>query len=300
MRAHLTLFSFSAALIATAQLGNGGFESLTVDANAQYWSGDLHILAITLDSNGVWHTDSVVYDGGRDYALSTDAHSGQYAMELRNGYNFTQAYPIVGRLHADADTNSYQSFPIVSMPMGQRPVALTFWAKYAPLGNDSAEVTLNVLDEAQNPIGSGALAIGGTIAEYTAFEVPVTYTSQDPIGFVQLTFANGTSTGSITLGTRMLIDDVALVFAPEGIAGRAGIDGSITLYPVPAADRCTVRTADGSAVLGVQVFSAEGRLLSDQAPVSGTFDTSGLPVGMHIVAVRTRSGIARTRLLVAR
>lgn len=300
MRTNSTLFFLSVSIMATAQIGNGGFEDLTVDANAEYWSGDLHIFAITQDSNGVWHTDSVVFDGGMDYALSTDAHSGQYAMELRNGYNYTQNYPIVGRLHANADTNAYQSFPVVSVPMTQRPVAMSFWAKYAPLADDSAEVTITVLDEGQNPIGAGRVIIGGTIAAYTQFDVPITYDSQDAAAFMQITFANGTSNGSVTLGTRMLIDDVSLTLAPEGIAEAGTHTDAISLFPVPAGDRCTVRTTDGARVLGVQVFSAEGRLMAQPSAEAGTFDTTALPAGPYTIAVRTQAGVRRARLLVAR
>ncbi len=300
MRSNLTLAFLSLVTLANAQVSNGGFEDLNVDATAQYWAGDLHLIAIVIDSNGVAHMDSVVYDGGSDYALSTDAHSGQYAMELRNGFNYTANYPIIGRIHANSDTNSYQSFPLVTLPITQRPQTLSFWSKYTPVATDSAEVTIDVFDEGQNMIGAGRLTFGGTGTTYTQFEVPVIYTTQDAAAFMQVTFANGTYGGTVTLGTRLLIDDVQLAFEPNGIAEATVASSTIELFPVPAHDRCAVRSTDGNTILGAEVLSTDGRVEARPQVIGGFLDVSGLSAGVHMLAVRTSKGWSRTRLVVAR
>lgn len=300
MRILTTISLVAVTAFTHAQISNGGFEDISVDMLPHFWTGDLHVIAITIDTNGVVHTDSVVYDGGTDYALSTDAHSGQYAMELRNGYNFSSEASLIGRLHANSDTVTYQGFPLLNIPVDQRPMSISFWAKYAPLADDSAQVTVTVLDEGENTIGTGQLVFGGAIVQYTAFEVPITYATQDPPAFMRLTFANATDYGTASLGTRLLIDDVAAAFSPEGVNETARPTSALSLFPVPASDQCTVRTADGSPVLAVQVLGADGRVIASPTIDRGRFGTSFLPAGGYVIAARTQAGTAHARLLVVR
>ncbi len=299
MRTNLTLSVFSAALLTNAQVTNGGFEDLNSSSLPQYWQGDIHLLAITIDSNGVYHVDSVVYDGGTDYALSTDAHSGQYAMELRNGYNYTQQGGIVGRMHASADTTSYQGFPIVTIPIAQRPLSIGFWAKYAPLATDSAEVSVVVMDETETTIGTGLLIIGEAVTQYTAFEVPIVYTSEMPAMFMRLTFSNARyEGGTVTLGTRFLIDDVHITFAPDGVNEQLSSEQRVEVFPLPSDAACTVHPLDGSRVLAASLIDAQGRVVDSPVLRNNTFETSALPSGNYVLNLRTTSGSAKARVLV--
>lgn len=298
MRTSFTLALFPAVFFVNAQVNNGGFEDLSVDGLAQYWVGDLHIVQITIDTNGVSHTDSVVYDGGTDYALSADARTGANAMELRNGYNFTSDAPIVGRLHANSDSVSYGGFPIISVPVTQRPTSVEFWAKYAPLGNDSAFASITVLDEAQNTIGYGELSIGGDVPAYAPFQIPVTYSTEDVAAFVQLTFATAAPWGTATLGTRLLIDDVSVTSAPNGLV-EVGAEGkALELFPVPADGYCTIRAGRNNTVLAVNLLGIDGSTFPSPVVQAGGFDTSALPAGGYVLSVRTAEGNLRSRLLV--
>lgn len=306
MRTNLTHCLLSAVVLANlpagearAQITNGGFEDLNSSSLPRYWQGDLHLLAITIDSNGVYHVDSVVYDGGTDYALSTDAHSGQYAMELRNGYNYTQQGGIVGRMHASADTTSYQGFPIVTVPVTQRPLSVGFWAKYAPLATDSAEVIVVVLDGTETTIGTGLLTIGQAVTQYTAFEVPIVYTSEATAMFMQLTFSNARyEGGTVTLGTRFLIDDVNVTFAPDGVSEQPSSEQRVEVFPLPSDATCTVRPLDGSRVLAASLIDAQGRAVGSPVLTNNTFDTSALRSGSYVLNMRTNSGAAKARVLV--
>ncbi|HEY0976063.1 MAG TPA: hypothetical protein VGE21_01225, partial [Flavobacteriales bacterium] len=49
---------------AHGQIHNGGFEELNDTGFPAYWQGRLMLLEMWVDSNGVFHTDSVVFDGG--------------------------------------------------------------------------------------------------------------------------------------------------------------------------------------------------------------------------------------------
>lgn len=297
MRTTTTLLSLAAALLSHAQITNGGFEDLNSNAVPQYWTGDIHLQVITIDSNGVAHTDSVVYDGGADYALSADARSGLYAMELRNGFDYTLDQPLVGHLYASMDTNSYQGFPLSTVPVSQRPLSIGFWAKYAPLGSDSAYAGVTVLDEGANTIGGGTLAIGGAVPQYTAFQVPITYFGPEQPAFVQLTFGTATPTGTATLGTRFLIDDVTMATAPNAIA-EASFSQALSVFPLPADERCTVRLFGGAPVLSLTLLDAQGRWVASPQVTDGSFSTSDLPAGDYVVLARSTSGIARAHIVV--
>lgn len=295
MKKLLLPIAFTLSTAASAQLHNGGFEDLNSSEFPAFWQGNMVLLPVWIDSTGESHTDSVVFDGGANYLLNTtDVHSGQHAIELRNGYDFTTSTPFIGAWSAVPDSEGYMGFPLVQIQTAT-PVSIGFYAKYFPVNGDSALVTATVLNDLGDEIGTGSLTIQGTVVAYTAFDMPITYTSADPGMWLQLTFANAHSSGHASLGTRFLIDDVS-VSTLQGVEEQAALP-ELTLFPNPAHGSFTLRT--GAAITGLAAVDMNGREQGLERGRDGTVDCTGLAAGSYVLRAITPQGELR-RVLVVR
>lgn len=282
---------------AHAQIHNGGFEDLNDTGFPAYWQGRLMLLEMWVDSNGVFHTDSVVFDGGALYALTDDVHSGEHAVELRNAYNYTDAAPIAGGWLATNDSTVYSGFNLVFLTTEQQPQTLSFWAKYLPQGGDVGYVQMDVYDEGQEIVGTGALSIAGTFSEYTLFEVPITYSGINAPTMFTLNFSTASPTSSITFGTRFLIDDVQL----DQAASVSELDGpALRLFPVPAQDRLTVRTEGVPLGRTVRITDVSGRITLLTLDADGVLDCGALANGHYTLELPMSGGPVRRSFLVTR
>lgn len=298
MRHALLAFLLASAGTASAQFENGGFEDLNEVGLPAYWQGNLAIWNMWVDSTGGFHSDSVVFDGGGNYHLNTtDVHAGQRAIELHNGYNYTQDIPYVGTWSASSERSAYGGFPLVFIGVQQPPLSVEFYAKFQPAGGDSAQAAITVYDAAMNEIGAGVLALSEAVPTYTAFHLPVTYTSAVPAAFFSLSFATTRPGGQMTLGTRLLVDDVALVQA-VGVEEVPVGDPSLHLSPNPAQERVTLRTAENERVLAFRLLDVAGHELPVVRQADGTIACDHLADGLYVIAARTASGEHRARLVV--
>ena len=64
-----------------AQIPNGDFEALLYDGTLSNW-GNITLFAVIIDSAGNTIQDSLIFDGPF-CGVTTDAHSGNYALEMR-------------------------------------------------------------------------------------------------------------------------------------------------------------------------------------------------------------------------
>lgn len=283
---------------APAQLINGGFETLNSEGLPIHWQGNRVIHDLWVDENGVFHTDSLEFDGAANYLLNTTTpHSGAYAIELHNGYNHTTGDAIIGSWSAAEDTVAYAGFPILTIPSEGRPEALTFFGTVTLAGPDEVVAEIIVLDPDGFEIGHGNLLIGTATVGYQAFQVPVVYGTTDPAAFMQVRFATAETGASATLGTRFLIDDVSVTMQATSINALAD-DGLVRLFPNPADQQLSVATADGTPVLAMDVTDAAGRHQRMMPRANGTVDCSALAPGVYVLQVRTTQGTARQRLVV--
>ncbi|MEO8068244.1 MAG: T9SS type A sorting domain-containing protein [Flavobacteriales bacterium] len=290
MKKLMILLLCAAAVPAHAQIQNGGFEQLNVDVLPVYWQGIPFIQLVWIDSNGVAHADSVVFDEGL-YVLNTaDVHSGSNAAELRNAYNYTMSTTITGNWIASLDTFTY-GFPQAFLGTAMRPGGLSFYGKYLPAGTDSAYAEVRVYDEALNEIGAGTLAIGNTVSVYTLFDVPINYLAQDSAAYVTIHFSTASPGSAATFGTRFLIDDVSMSYMATAVADIAGPSENAP-YPNPATDMVALKGIDASGQ-GVRLFDACGRQVAFRSVTNAdriTISTAGLPRGLYALHVEGATG----------
>lgn len=74
---------------------------------------------------------------------------------------------------------------------------------------------------------------------------------------------------------------------PVGVEESTSAPSRISLFPNPAHDLCIVRTADGTEISSIQVYSALGTLVLAQTPngSEARLDTSTLPSGVYHLSV---------------
>ncbi|MBK7576435.1 MAG: T9SS type A sorting domain-containing protein [Ignavibacteria bacterium] len=72
-----------------------------------------------------------------------------------------------------------------------------------------------------------------------------------------------------------------------GVEDPTSSNAQLSIFPNPAHDQCVIRTADGSAISSIHVYSSIGTLVHAQTPNDSEvpLDTSTLPAGVYHVSV---------------
>lgn len=289
MRSALTLSLFASVVSLSAQLHNGGFEDLGSLDMPAYWGAGSESTTIG---------DLIVVDSAKYLLNTTDVHSGQHAVELRNAYNYTQNLGLPGLWMASSLEDGYGGFSAPDVPIAQRPTALRFWAKYAPVQGDSAYAEIKVFGEFQQEIGSGSLRIGGNVGSYTALEVPVVYGSADEAFYINVRFITIVPGGNAHLGTRLLLDDVDVQYSGTGIAEMSG--NALGISPNPATDQVRIELPGTGSPATVKVFSSTGRLERVADVRNGILSVADLPTGAYFLQTEQNGQRAQAPLLIAR
>ncbi len=209
-----------------AQEINPGFEKLTSNGKVSYWGSNL-VTIIRFDSLGHSHADSIVYDKELNFA-STDAHSGKYALEMRNAYNYTAQSGIAGSVDL-FDDSDFSSFSNV-VEVNKTPDRLSFYFKYFPVQDDSAFATIAVYDSLSYLIGEAKVLIGLTASQYTFISAPITYSSSNSAKYISVSMSTQLPNKQPHFGTRFLVDDVSLYSASKLMDISAN---RICIYPNP-------------------------------------------------------------------
>lgn len=111
MKPLITLLITMATIHTNAQVQNGGFEDLNSEALPYYWKWISGPYVVFIDTTG--QPDSVAYVGGRSAVNTLDVHTGQQAMDIGNGHNFTTNTAYTSELVATYDTNFAGSFHLL-------------------------------------------------------------------------------------------------------------------------------------------------------------------------------------------
>lgn len=282
MHRTLRLLPFLALpLAAHAQIPNGGFENWTDDSG-------------TLEPTG-WTTANALGGLlGLTFAEQTPGAVGTYGIQLTTqevpGLGVIPSLAFVGDLELETD----------GFPFTERPAALTGQFKYIPEGEDigTVAVTFWRWDAGAGErvdIGTGFLSISESTSDWTGFEIPIEYTSNETPDSANVTLLS--SVGSPTTGGSTLSID-ALAFTSSTNIGSITLD-ELAIHPNPANDRVRIEHADGALNL-VEVWSSDGRLVLSQVVMStpAVLEVGTLPVGnYHLRAVTTDGGIVRARFV---
>ena len=281
----LTLIFSSLVYSMMAQVPNGGFENLNYDSTISNW-GSLVFICIIIDTNGVSHGDSIVFDG-EFYAPTTDAHSGSTAIELRNAYDFTTNAGIPGRIISTPDSQ-FMGFSMQMVPIQYQPTSLSFYYKYFPVNNDSGSAIVQLYDSNFTQIGEAKFVMSGTISNYTLATTTINYSTAGDVAYYSLSFCTAYSsvqgTIQVSLGTRLLIDDVTLENTTSIKEINSG--NELKIYPNPSKEKISFDVNKIGSYFTVKIFDSMGQVVflsNDESKI----DISKLAEGIYFLNVES-------------
>lgn len=297
---YLMIACLLAAIPAQAQVPNGDFEKLNPDGSLQNW-GNVYIFSVTIDSLGNSTSDSIVIDNGYFYKPTTDAHSGNYAMLLSNGYNFTTNQGIPGGASADEDSVYTAWGSSESIPFQTHIQRFRCYYKFLPVNNDSAVVELTLRDSWGNPYGVAKKVIVGTQDTYALLDIPVVYFTPNmlPIVSYSLHFSAFYSediwqTRQCSFGTRLWIDDVS--FSETTDIAEMTNDSPLQIYPNPAQNTFSIETKE--KINSITCKDILGRTMPLFYENLEKIDCSHLAKGMYLLEIDAEKGLISEKLLV--
>lgn len=275
MKRTLRILPFLALPLATqAQIPNGSFESWVDNdgvSEPASW-GTLNPLGALL---------------GVEFASQGVGVVGSSCLELT-----TRDLPGIGILPSIAFVGDAQG-EVVGFPYTGQPTALTGQYKYAPQGEDMAVIVVNLWrwdDGEYVDVGAGYFEITAATSGWTTFNLPIDYIGVGGPDSANVTLLS--SSGETTVAGSMLSVDALAFTNSTSVANSVELNTSV--HPNPANDRITVTTG-GSTIRSIEVWSAEGRLVSTHAANTdlAVLDVQALATGAYHLRVLTTDGAVR-------
>jgi hypothetical protein len=227
---------------------------------------------------------------------STEAQSGQYAMELSNAYNLTQNIVIPGEavLFSDETQDMPGWNPGVPVTTTNTVSGIGFYYKFLPAGNDIAQAKVQVFDIDGNEIGTATIDISDTNTTYQFIYEPILYTSNAAPAYMYVSFVMAKEGSTPTFGSRLIIDNV--VTNLNSLNGVAQEDKpKIKVYPTLVETTLTLEDLEHSEeTLTYKITNTEGKLLSQNSVNTNnyiyTMDLSHLSSGIYFLQIDSVQG----------
>ena len=291
MKRIITILFISFLLLignAKAQIPNASFETMLTNGLLSNWKPPFLVLTITIDSNGVAHSDSL--SSYTFYQMTNDAHSGNKALELNNIYNYTQQINYPAGISVGNDSDVYSSFSN-SISLIEQPDEFNFYYKYFPINNDTAYAHADIFDSIGNLIGDATILLSGTINSYSNATAKINYTVNAiaKSGTIDIATSQPNSINS-HFGTRLLVDDISFKKATIGIQ-NVNIDAaSINIFPNPAQNQIEIKSE--TAIRSVKIKNIVGDLCYDSllAETNSTIiNTNKFPNGIYMIEIQLKN-----------
>ncbi len=274
---------------AKAQVPNPGFE-LLVNGIAANWRTN-NFAVIPIDSN-------CIFMGFDSIQTSTrDAHSGNYAYEVRVATTCTDAYS------GSIQTNRVDSEGFIDqrIPIHGQPSAFTFYYKLSSIQGDVGIAEAFMDNQSGNGTGDGSIQLPAA-STWTLATLPMHYSASDTGGYLRLKFYLGNANG-LHYGTRFVIDDIGQA-APTGINNTLEAFEGIDCFPSPAQNSVSIHlsgAAPGTNTV-LNITDMTGRIVMQtplQVPRDKTFtvDTRLLAPGLYNVRLSRSNRTTMGRFL---
>jgi hypothetical protein len=231
----ILLLGFATFSFAQTSVQNLDFESWTLSSSGRFEDPS---------PSTTWATPNYAMDlifGNLSTSIvqkSSDAHSGSFSalMKSRNIVgNFVGATLFTGKL--DAST-PFSPVPLLGIPFTGRPVAISGWRKYSPVGGDSSSMYARLTKWNSNTNTRETIAFKeirdyGSIGTWTKFDLLLDYSSNSTPDSIIIVFSAsaGAEQNNGEVGSSLWIDDVNIEY-PTGVEHRDK-GGTLVLTPNP-------------------------------------------------------------------
>ncbi len=254
----LTVFIFTCGVLNSFAQPNGGFESWTTE--------------FTYESPDGWQTGNFLSLLTPPNPLSafkvigSDTHSGFYAIKIKTIYVNNNPWPVIlDDTTGAAFTGKFILSPfsyIYGFPYTGRPEKLEFWAKYFPVGNDTAEAA--VILQKWNGIGHDTIAGGriniSSVGIYTHFQLNLSYLSNAIPDTAAIIFMSSKNHNCSRVNSTLFIDDVAYT-GWVGVEERKKYADKVKVFPNPAKGDLNIQTQIEEAEK-INILNSSGSLLA--------------------------------------
>jgi hypothetical protein len=243
---------------------------------------------------------------------STDAHSGDYSVKLRNDTILIFVAPGTmtnGRVHAtlppsDAYVYTIDSLPEFNTPFTDLPDSLSAWIKFFPQENDIAHVTAilhsdtaKIADSTQtNWIAVASIDVPVQVDEWTKFSAPFQYLNNNTPEYILFAIYAGDAANSKPFST-MYLDDIQLIYHETGIQSKPeegfdlGVSGNIVTVIFPD------KYFGQHAILEISDLSGRSIFVkSFSSQLTNTFSLT-LPEGIYICRIKGQNFILQQKFI---
>jgi len=221
-----------------------------------------------------------------------DPHSGEKAMLIRNGFNITTNTVLPA--HVSLFNSEMSDFPSgwnVGIPVAADIDIqfLSFWYKFAPVGNDAAQATLELFNTEGESIGTAKIRILEPASTYTYATAPMVLSGigGDP-AFLRIDFALETEDTAAVFGSTLTIDDLAV--NPSQLQTENFAQTGFLVWPTLASSEINILTnGNGLQAQNFKIANIEGKIVAEKqlqinSERSQKIDISALANGFYILS----------------
>ena len=242
------------------------------------------------DSNNDQMVDFVVNQ-------TTDSYGGDYALLLKNKQG--------NNGFANINTGSGNGSPTPDFPINFRPKTFNGYYKFDQDDNDTLFIILSLFKQG-NQIGHIYHPISQSTTDYTLFNIPINYNSQDTPDSAHIAFSIHKNQGQGTPGNSSAwIDNLAfdaVIAAPvEEIIDVEEI--ALNVYPNPAGNEINIHISDNSSIskkVEVTIFDMAGKnikTLEINTNTTEQIDISILAPQIYLIVSKLNGKIFITKII---
>ena len=232
---------------------DGGFENCWVEGSSskgKYWTFEDDYFFTTLN---VIYTLVPPFGNGPLTAFreTADAYQGDYCVKLVSDVmEFGEDIFLPGAIGTlEIDILGFDF--VLGEPFTSRPDILKGYHKYLPVNGDSAAIEIWLQKGNGTVLGRGKQVIKNAVPDWSVFNVPITYTSNDTPEEIVVIFAasgNYDFTSIETLmqckgqqGSTLYLDEIELEYTPAGVKELFDPDIKLSIYPNPSTEQLNLQ-----------------------------------------------------------
>lgn len=251
-----------------------------------------------------WTPNFILINQAPCVTQSTDAHSGQYALSIKNvvgNFGDTLGFATNGYF----GTNDFSG----GMGISQNPVKVTGYYKYAPVGPDTALVGIFI--SKFDPLFGVSVRLDSMLiklpaaSNYTYFELPLNYNGWPVADTLNITFVAGNFINDSSLlipGSVLLVDDIEVLFNPVSVQDFT-FENTWQVYPNPAQNVIYIKLPKGEFNQTFKLYDAKGALVFEgncqyQDGMIASIDISEVPQGLYFYQILNGTSLQKGKLTI--
>lgn len=276
----------STLIVDSVSLKGVSTQPTLLDGDFETWQNQL----LPLELNE-WNTQDKFQDG---LSRSTDAKTGQYALQLTTYLGEQDNLPSVqsGFLTSGYWDNSCSCIQ-GGMPYTLTKDTLAFWYKYAPQGNDQAQIYLHFLQN-RLQIGGKLQNLNAT-STYQYVEIPFELSNVPDHVVIQANSSKWENKSLSYIGSTLLLDNMYFKSTITNVEKNV-LKDKITLSPNPVRGILNINTSDVS-ITSIDLYDITGKKVYSSLSMVNNIDVSALTNGVYFVRINTGKELLNYKIL---